>query len=84
MLLTNISVSQFIANGLPETALLRRHEAPLERRLEGFVSRAKKLGFEMDGSSAGALQRSFDKVEDPNAALCLELLKRKSMQSYVS
>lgn len=81
MLLTNVAVSQVIANGLPEQALLRRHEAPLERRLEGFVKRAKKLGFEMDASSSGALQKSFDKVEDPSAALCLELLKRKSMQS---
>lgn len=73
MLLANLHVSQVIANGLPEQALLRRHEAPLERRLEGFVKRAGKLGFEMDSSS-------IDKVQDPNAALCLELLKRKSMQ----
>lgn len=81
MLLTNLAVSQVIANGLPEQSLLRRHEQPLERRLEGFVRRAKKLGFDMDGSSSGALQKSFDKVEDPNAMLCLEMLKRKSMQS---
>ena len=80
MLLANLHVSQVIANGLPEQALLRRHEAPLERRLEGFVKRAGKLGFEMDSSSTIALQKSFDQVQDPNAALCLELLKRKSMQ----
>jgi len=80
MLLANTAVAQVVANGLPEQSLLRRHEPPIERRLEGFVKRAKRLGFEMDPTSAGTLQKSFDKVEDKDAALCLELLKKKSMQ----
>ncbi|WWD19349.1 hypothetical protein CI109_103808 [Kwoniella shandongensis] len=80
MLLANTSVAQVIANGLPEQSILRRHEAPIERRLDGFVKRAQKLGFEMDPASAGTLQKSFEKVQDPDAALCLELLKKKSMQ----
>lgn len=33
MLLTNISVAQHIAVHLPEQALLRRHDTPLDRRL---------------------------------------------------
>lgn len=33
MLLTNIAVAQQIAVHLPEQALLRRHDTPLERRL---------------------------------------------------
>jgi protein SSD1 len=33
MLLTNITVAQRIAVHLPEQALLRRHDTPLERRL---------------------------------------------------
>lgn len=33
MLLANISVAGKIAGGLPEQALLRRHEAPIDRRL---------------------------------------------------
>jgi protein SSD1 len=81
MLLANTAVSQVIAHGLPEQSLLRRHEAPIDRRLDGFVKRAKKLGFEMDRTSAGTLQKSFDKVQDRDEALCLELLKKKSMQS---
>ncbi|WVR09339.1 hypothetical protein IAU60_006405 [Kwoniella sp. DSM 27419] len=80
MLLANISVAHFIAHGLPEQALLRRHEAPIERRLDGFVKRAQKLGFEMDSTSAGTLQRSFENVKDADATLCLELLKKKAMQ----
>ena len=33
MLLCNISIAQHIAVHLPEQALLRRHDTPLERRL---------------------------------------------------
>lgn len=35
MLLANTSVARIVANGLPEQSLLRRHEAPLERRIVG-------------------------------------------------
>nr|XP_019011760.1 uncharacterized protein I206_03866 [Kwoniella pini CBS 10737]OCF50541.1 hypothetical protein I206_03866 [Kwoniella pini CBS 10737] len=80
MLLANISVAHLIANGLPEQALLRRHEAPIDRRLEGFVTRAHKLGFEIDATSAGTLQKSFEGIKDMDTVLCLELLKKKAMQ----
>lgn len=83
MLLANTAVAYLIGSSLPEQALLRRHEPPLDRRIDGFVKRAKKLGFEMDGSSAGALQRSFEGVKDEQPALCLELLKKKAMTSWV-
>ena len=33
MLLTNIAIAQRIAVHLPEQALLRRHDSPVERRL---------------------------------------------------
>lgn len=33
MLLTNIAIAQRIAVHLPEQALLRRHDSPIERRL---------------------------------------------------
>ena len=33
MLLANTAVAQKIAAGLPEQALLRRHEGPIERRM---------------------------------------------------
>jgi protein SSD1 len=48
--------------------------------LEGFVKRAQRLGFRMDGTSAGTLQKSFQAIEDKDAAMCLELLKRKAIQ----
>jgi protein SSD1 len=38
MLLANIAVAQHIAVYLPEQALLRRHEIPLERRIVGWMT----------------------------------------------
>lgn len=47
---------------------------------EGFVERAHKLGFDFDATDAAALQKGFDAIKDKDAALSLELLKRKAMQ----
>ena len=80
MLLANTTVARIIANGLPEQALLRRHEAPIDRRIEGFINRAKQLGFDFDSGSAADLQKGFENITDPDTALCLELLKRRAMQ----
>ncbi|KAI9508940.1 SSD1 protein [Russula earlei] len=74
MLLTNISVAQQIAVALPEQALLRRHDAPIDRRLNSLVERAERLGYKLDASSAGALMRSFDDIEDPTALSVLKLI----------
>jgi len=81
MLLSNTAVAQQIANGLPEQALLRRHEEPIERRLNAFKERAGRLGFSMDVSSAGALMRSFDAIEDKTAKSLLQILAYKAMHT---
>lgn len=79
MLLTNTIVAQQIAHYLPEQALLRRHEEPIERRLIGFKERAQRLGYTMDISSAGALMKSFDNIQDPTARKLLQILAYKTM-----
>ncbi|KAG8928615.1 hypothetical protein FRC02_006667 [Tulasnella sp. 418] len=79
MLLTNIAVAQQIAVHLPEQALLRRHEDPIDRRLNAFAERALRMGYTMDVSSAGALQRSFETIDDPMARRMLEMLSTKAM-----
>jgi protein SSD1 len=38
MLLSNIAVAQHIAVHLPEQALLRRHDNPIERRLVSLLA----------------------------------------------
>lgn len=80
MLAANVAVSQRIAAGLPESGILRRHEKPLDRRLEGFQRRAKQMGFEIDISTAGSLFDSFSKISDPKSRFALEVLATKSMQ----
>lgn len=78
--LTNTSIAAVIANGLAEQALLRRQEPPNDRRLGAFVERAKILGFDLDPTNAGTLQKSFNKITDKEAVFCLSLLEKKSMQ----
>ncbi|KAJ7228625.1 SSD1 protein [Mycena pura] len=78
MLLTNIAVAQHIAVHLPEQALLRRHDNPIDRRLNVFAERALRLGYEMDTTSAGTLMRSFNAISDPTARRLLELLSFKA------
>ncbi|TFK43480.1 hypothetical protein BDQ12DRAFT_622451 [Crucibulum laeve] len=80
MLLSNISVAQHIAVHLPEQALLRRHDNPIERRLNVFKERAERLGYIMDTSSSGTLMRSFNAIQDPTARKLLELLSYKATQ----
>ncbi|PFH52769.1 hypothetical protein AMATHDRAFT_56203 [Amanita thiersii Skay4041] len=80
MLLTNITVAQHIAVYLPEQALLRRHDSPLERRIKTFGERAQRLGYTMDTTSAGALMRSLEAVRDPTARKMLEMLSLKATQ----
>ncbi|EGO27535.1 hypothetical protein SERLADRAFT_346957, partial [Serpula lacrymans var. lacrymans S7.9] len=78
MLMTNVSVAQRVAVHLPEQALLRRHDNPIDRRLAAFSERAKRLGYEIDTSSPGAIMRSFQSVTNPTARRLLELLSHKA------
>ncbi|KAH7887691.1 SSD1 protein [Phlebopus sp. FC_14] len=80
MVMTNIAIAQRVAVHLPEQALLRRHDTPIERRLNTFAERAKRLGVEMDTSTPGTLMRSFETITNPTARMVLELLSFKATQ----
>ena len=79
MLLANMSVASKIAAGLPDLALLRRHEKPMVRRLDGFKERAKKLGYDIDVSSSGQLFASLRTIKDPKHRQALEALASRAM-----
>ncbi|KAK0541810.1 Translational repressor, partial [Tilletia horrida] len=79
MLQANISVATRIASGLSDLALLRRHERPIERRLQGFKERAKRLGYDIDISSGGALFSSLQAITNLKDREALENLATKSM-----
>ncbi|KZS97962.1 RNB-domain-containing protein [Sistotremastrum niveocremeum HHB9708] len=80
MLLTNVVVAQHVAVSLPEQALLRRHEDPLERRVNAFAARAERLGYPMDTSSAGSIMKSLEAIPDQNARQIVELLFQRAVQ----
>ncbi|KAF8843134.1 RNB-domain-containing protein [Paxillus ammoniavirescens] len=80
MILTSVAVAQRIAVHLPEQALLRRHDTPIERRLNVFSERAKRLGVEVNISSSGAIMRSFEAITNPTARMVLELVSFKATQ----
>ncbi|GAA5825466.1 hypothetical protein JCM11251_006999 [Rhodosporidiobolus azoricus] len=80
MLLANISVAGKIASGLPDQSLLRRHESPIDRRLEAFVARMGRLGIQLDSTSSGALMKSIANITDPSERLTLQHLSTRSMQ----
>lgn len=79
MLLANMAVASVIAHGLPEQALLRRHEAPIARRVEGFVERAKRLGFNFEGTTSNDIQSGLGLVENQGDKLCVTILATRAM-----
>ncbi|KAL0083385.1 hypothetical protein F4703DRAFT_1953615, partial [Phycomyces blakesleeanus] len=80
MLQANISVAEKISESLPDSALLRRHDPPIPRRLDAFIQTAEELGCEIDGSTAGSLQESFEAIKDPLVKMVVLLLAIKPMQ----
>ncbi|KAI9030128.1 hypothetical protein CLU79DRAFT_734178 [Phycomyces nitens] len=80
MLQANISVAEKIAEHFPDSALLRRHDPPVPRRLEEFIRSAQELGCEIDGETSGSLQESFDEINDPLVKTVILLMAIKPMQ----
>ncbi|KAI9272989.1 hypothetical protein BDA99DRAFT_432796, partial [Phascolomyces articulosus] len=80
MLCANMSVAQKICHHFPDEALLRRHEPPIERRLTEFLKLSEELGYELDGSTAGTLQASFNAIEDESVRSVLTVMAIKPMQ----
>jgi protein SSD1 len=60
----NFFVARKIFAAMPDKAFLRRQAVPNSRRLQSFVDRMNRLGFEMDPTSSGTLQASLFKIED--------------------
>lgn len=64
----NHKANAFVARKLflemPDKAFLRRQAAPNGRRLQTFVDRMRRLGYDIDASSSGSLQSSLCNVAD--------------------
>ncbi|CAO3598818.1 unnamed protein product [Absidia cylindrospora] len=80
MLLANISVAQKIWEVYPSCSLLRRHECPIERRLNQFLDLTRELGYDFDIGSAAGLQTSFDELDDLDVKNVLLVLAIQPMR----
>ncbi|KAI8089831.1 uncharacterized protein BX664DRAFT_261916 [Halteromyces radiatus] len=80
MLRANMSVAEKLCQHYPGEAILRRHEHPIERRLDEFVQVAQDLGYYIDGSTSGTLQASFDAIESEDVKYVLRILAIKPMR----
>lgn len=59
MLLANMAVAHKIKKHYPDKAFLRRHPPPQVKMVDDLVELCNNLGFPIDASSAGTLQRSL-------------------------
>ncbi|CAG5131109.1 unnamed protein product, partial [Candidula unifasciata] len=59
MLLANMAVAHKIKNSFPDKAILRRHPPPQHKPLEAVEELCGNLGLEINGASAGELQKSL-------------------------
>lgn len=66
-----------------QDALLRRHPPPNRKRLDEFVRDVEQLGYQLDGSSAGALHRSILDIADVKVRGVLQMLAVKPMARAV-
>ncbi|CAC5394876.1 DIS3L2 [Mytilus coruscus] len=64
MLLANMAVAHKIKKDFPDKAFLRRHPPPQSKMVDDLVELCNNLGFPIDPSSAGTLQRSLWRYAD--------------------
>ncbi|OLL21810.1 Virulence protein SSD1 [Neolecta irregularis DAH-3] len=79
MLKANMTVARRIYEAFPDRALLRRHPAPIQRRLAAFAEKAKRLGFNISVQDGGSLQRGLLSIEDPDVRKAMETFVIKAM-----
>ncbi|GAM41521.1 hypothetical protein TCE0_042r14701 [Talaromyces pinophilus] len=76
----NFFVARKLFAAMPEKAFLRRQAVPNPRRLQTFVDRMNRLGYDIDPSSSGSLQASLFKVQDVDLRKGMETVLIKAMQ----
>lgn len=76
----NAFVARQLFSAIPEKAFLRRQASPNPRRLQTFIERMNRLGYDIDPTSSGSLQSSLSKVTDTDLRKGMETLLMKAMQ----
>jgi protein SSD1 len=76
----NFFVARKVYAAMPDKAFLRRQAVPNSRRLQSFVDRMNRLGFDIDPTSSGTLQASLFKIQDLDLRKGMETVLVKAMQ----
>jgi protein SSD1 len=80
MLLANIAVAHKITSAYPDSAMLRRHQPPLEKSLLEAIRKLEKNGITIDTSSSKSINDSLNNISDPTRQLISRLILIKSMK----
>jgi protein SSD1 len=80
----NSFVAKLLFTTLSEKAFLRHQAPPNSRRLQTFVERMTRLGYDIDPSSSGSLQTSLVQIEDLDIRKVLELISSSSPFSFLA
>ncbi|KAI3425159.1 hypothetical protein D9Q98_008930 [Chlorella vulgaris] len=86
MLLANMTTARMVAEAFPDRALLRCHPPPNMHKMAELAASAAELGFTLDTSGAGPLQRTLTALRespsvDPGTLEVITLLATKPMQN---
>lgn len=85
MLLANISVAGKIYEAFPQTAILRRHQAPPKTNFDELANQLKvKRGFELRFDSSKALADSLDQCVDPKEPFFNTLIRVMATRCMMS
>lgn len=74
----NHVVAKKLSAVFPEKAFLRRQDPPNSRRLQTFVERMGRLGYDIDPSSSGTLQNSLFRIDDVD----IRKVRRPTFQDF--
>jgi DIS3-like exonuclease 2 len=83
MLHANCRVGEKVVQYMPDSALLRKHDPPVKKKLNNFITAASRFGFKIQGGGSKALRDSLAEYNDhPDcdslrfmATICMSLAK---------
>ena len=77
LLVVDATVAEKLATMLPEGAFLRRQDPPPERRINVFMNRLSRLGYEFSDMSSSDLQKGISSIKDSDIRKALDTLFTK-------
>lgn len=79
----DVAVAELLFEKFPTTALLRKQSPPSAKRLDLFLTRARRLGVDFKTTDFADLMRGISNVEDQAVRKALEIYLSKACQTAV-